>query len=83
MSRPKLGRQAFKATMSPQVLAQLDLEAARCSTSRSAMLEALVVAGLARRTRRPGPPAASPHTPPPTPSTREAGCERGAHIHHG
>jgi hypothetical protein len=22
-------------------------------------------------------------TPPPTTSTREAGCERGAHIHHG
>jgi hypothetical protein len=84
MSRPKLGRQAFKATMNPQVLAQLDMEAARCSTSRSAMLEAMVVAGLARRTRRPGPPAASTQaTTPPTPSTRDAGCERGAHMPHG
>jgi hypothetical protein len=84
MSRPKLGRQAFKATMDPHVLAQLDLEAARCSTSRSAMLEAMVVAGLRRRTARPAPPAASPQaTLPPTPSTREAGCERGAHMPHG
>jgi hypothetical protein len=76
MSRPKLGRQAFKATMSPHVLAQLDLEAARCSTSRSAMLEAMVVAGLRRRR--------SPQaTTPPTTSTREAGCETGAHTQHG